>query len=246
MIRRMTAELVGTATLCGFGFGGAVVAGIGEMGSIGLLFVAASWGMGLAIAIYCFGPASGAHLNPTVTLVLAFRKKFPVREVAPYVASQLAGAIVAAALVRSVYGPSSADVGLGSSRLGEGIAAWQGFAAEALAGFILVFVIYALAIDPNGPSNLAGLGIGMTLAAVVLALGPVAGASINFARTLGPDALLSLSGFDVPWHDLWIYLVAPTGGGLLAALLYERLSPHLASGGQAERTAAQEESGVGS
>lgn len=221
--KRAVSEFAGTATLCLFGLGGAVAAFVADAGGASLVLIAAAWAIGLTVAIYGFGPVSGAHLNPTVSLVLALRGRFPLREVPVYVAAQLAGATVAAALVYGLYGQVALDAGLGASRLGDGVSQWQGVLAEAIAGFVLVLAICVLAVQPSHDAHLAGVGIGITLGAVILAIGPVAGASINLARTFGPEAVLSLADGLGSWSGLWIYLVAPVVGGLAAAVLHDFL-----------------------
>lgn len=220
MVRRAAAEAAGTATLCAFGFGGATAAA--QTGG-GLLLVAFAWGLGLAVAIYAFAGSSGAHLNPTVTLVLAARGAFAWRDVPAYLAAQTIGATAAAGLVAAAYGSAATDAGLGASRLGAGIGVTQGLLAETLAGFFLLLAVAAMAVDHRAPQGLAGAGIGVTLAAVILMLGPVAGASINAARTFAPELILALTGSPSSWANLWLYLAGPVLGGLAAVVLYDWL-----------------------
>lgn len=220
IVRRGAAEAAGTATLCAFGFGGATAAA--ETGG-GLLLVALAWGLGLAVAIYAFAGSSGAHLNPTVTLVLAARGAFAWRDVPAYLTAQVIGATAAGLVVAAAYGSAATDAGLGAARLGTDVSVAQGLLAETLAGFFLLIAVAAMAVDHRAPKGLAGAGIGVTLAAVILMLGPVAGASINAARTFGPELVLALTGNPSSWTNLWLYLVGPVLGGLAAVVLYDWL-----------------------
>jgi glycerol uptake facilitator-like aquaporin len=130
------------------------------------------------------------------------------------VAAQVAGAAGAALLLRALLG-TTASVGATTLRMG----AWQGFVVETLATFLLALVIVSVATDKRAAPGAAGLAIGLAVAADALAFGPLTGASMNPARTLGP-ALASAS-----YASLWLYLTAPVLGAALAMLAYEQLRP---------------------
>ncbi|MEV6238774.1 aquaporin [Lentzea sp. NPDC051838] len=218
--RKLIAEVAGTTILCLFGISAAVsVVAAGNEPS-GLLIVALAHGLALMAGIYAFGAVSGAHFNPTVTLALAVSGRVPWREVPGYVGAQLLGGVLAASLAHVVHGSRAVEAGLGATAFGSGISVTQAFAAEALGAFILVTAVFALAVNPAAPRGLHGIGIGLALATQILAFGPVAGASVNLARTFGPDVVLTFAGGNPAWSQLPVYLIAPVFGGILAAGLY--------------------------
>lgn len=225
--RRLLAEMAGTAVLCLFGIGAAVAVAAAGAGGAGLLIVALAHGLALAVAIYAFGPVSGGHFNPTVSIALAARGHFAWRDVPAYVLAQLAGGVLGAALVYAAYTDAAVDSGLGATTFTAGVA--PALIAEAAGAFILVIAVFALAVAPTAPRGLHGLGIGLALAVQIMVFGPLTGASVNLARTLGPDVVLSVAGGTVPWWQLAVYLIGPVVGGLAAAFLF----------GTVRRTAAQ-------
>jgi glycerol uptake facilitator protein len=218
LVRRLLAEMAGTAILCTFGIGAAVSVSAAAAGGGGLLIVALAHGLALAMAIYAFGAVSGGHFNPTVTLALATRGRFAWRDVPGYVLAQLLGGILAAVLVYATYTDTALNAGLGATSLGPGVSSGQAILGEALGAFILVTAVFALASTPHG---VHGFGIGLALAAQIMVFGPLTGASVNLARTFGPDIVLSLAGKCVAWSQLLIYLVGPLIGGLAAAFLHD-------------------------
>ncbi|HWO64327.1 MAG TPA: aquaporin [Umezawaea sp.] len=224
LARRLLAELAGTTILCLFGIGAAAAVARVEAGGPGLLVVALAHGLALAVAIYAFGSASGGHFNPTVTVALAARARFPWREVPAYVLAQLLGGTLGATVIHLAYAGSGTTGGLGATTLAQGVNVGQGLLAEAFGAFLLVTAVYALAVSPSAPRGVVGFGIGLALAVQIMAIGPLTGASVNFARTLGPDLVLAVTGGEVAWSHLVVYLVGPIVGGLAAALLYEVVS----------------------
>jgi glycerol uptake facilitator protein len=224
LVRRLLAELAGTAILCLFGIGAAVSVAAAGAGGPGLLIVALAHGLALAVAIYAFGAVSGGHFNPTVTVALAARGRFPWREVPAYLVAQLAGGILGAALVYAAYADTATTAGLGATTFGTGVGYVQALVAEAIGAFILVTAVFALAVAPSAPKGMAGLGIGLALATQIMVFGPLTGASVNLARTLGPDTVLSLAGESAAWSQLFAYLAGPLVGGLAAAFLCDYLA----------------------
>lgn len=211
--RRLTAEFIGTAMLIFFGAGTAVASGE-------LVPIALAHGLTLMVVAYAFGGISGAHINPMVTAVLALKGRFPRGEVPVYVGVQLLGGIVGAFAILASHGADAVAKGLGSTELAEGVGWAGGLAAEALGAFILVMAIHALAVDVRAPGQVAGFGIGLTLTAAILTVGPLTGASLNPARTLGPYVVKAVYGEGAPWDQLLLYVVGPIVGGLVAALVY--------------------------
>ena len=201
----LVAEALGTFVLVFAGCGAIVV------GSLPATGVAAAFGLAIMISIYALGHVSGAHFNPAVTAAFVVGRHFPLTRVVPYWLAQVVGALVAAAALQVSLG-SVAD---GVTRpTGSDL---QAFAWEAILTFILVTVIVSVATDVRAVGQAAAIAIGGAVALGSLVGGPISGASMNPARSLGP-ALVSgdLDG-------LWIDLTAPFLGAIVAALVYGRL-----------------------
>ncbi len=235
LLRRTIAEGVGTALLVLVGTGSVVAAltvGRGQLDYAGVGFISLAFGIVVAVVIYGFGPVSGAHINPAVTVALAMTRRFPWVEVVPYLVAQFLGALVGSLLVVATYGQSAVDLGLGATALGDGVPYGQGIAAEAVGTFVLMFAVMALAVDSRAPLGWAGLMIGLAVAAAILLIAPQTGGSLNPARTFGPLLTLTLFGGDVQWAQLAIYLVGPVVGAVAAAFAYDYTAQ--TRGGEAE------------
>jgi glycerol uptake facilitator protein len=183
--------------------------------------VALTFGFAVAIAIYAFGTTSGAHINPAVTVSLAATRRFPWGEVPAYVVAQLLGASVGAALIVAAFGGEAVDFGTGGTSLADDVTYTQGIVTEALATFLLITAIMALAVDQRAPVGWAGFMIGLAVAAAILMSGPLTGGSLNPARTFGPMLVTAIGGGDASWGDLPAYVVGPVLGALVAAFAYD-------------------------
>jgi MIP family channel proteins len=208
--RRLAAEALGTFALVFFGAGAIMVAA--EHGSFGQLGIALAFGLVIAAMVYALGHLSGAHLNPAVSLAFALSRHFPRRELAGYWLAQATGAIAAALLLRASLG-DVADVG--ATRPSGSDA--QSFLWEVVLTFFLMLVVMAVATDTRAVGEAAALAIGGVVALDALVGGPISGASMNPARSLGP----ALAATEL--HSLWIYLVAPPLGAVLGAFAYQGL-----------------------
>jgi MIP family channel proteins len=160
--------------------------------------------------IYAVGHISGAHFNPAVSLAFALTRHFPWSRVIAYWAAQVTGAIIAAAILRGSLG-NIAHVGATLPSGSQG----QSFLWEVILTFFLMFVILAVATDTRAVGEAAAIAIGATVGLDAMFGGPISGASMNPARSLGP-ALVSGDQ-----HALWIYLVAPPLGAAAGALAYQ-------------------------
>lgn len=207
--RRLVAECLGAFCLVAAGTGAVLVDDL-TGGSLGVGGVAAAFGLVVAVMVMALGHLSGAHLNPAVTLAFAAARHFPGREVGPYIAAQVAGAIAASLSLRGLFGPDAALGVTAPSFVGDGAA----LAIEAALTAVLMVVILAVATDTRAVGQLAAIAIGGTIALEALVMGPVTGASMNPARSLAP-ALASSE-----WAGLWIYLIGPVAGALAGATLY--------------------------
>lgn len=209
--RSLTAEALGTFLLVLGGCGAIVVdQSTGVLGHVG---VALSFGLVVFVAVAATGHVSGAHLNPAVTLAFAaLGRTSGLRQVASYISAQLFGALAAATALRMSF-PTSTDVGATTFAGDVG----QALLVEVLLTASLMFVIVAVATDRRAPRALAAPAIGATVALGALWGGPITGASMNPARSLGP-ALASGT-----WTGHWLYWLGPILGALLGAWAYELL-----------------------
>jgi MIP family channel proteins len=220
LARAVTAEAVGTFVLVLAITSAAVAAALSRAvagAPYGSLAVPVAGGLALAIGVASIGHISGAHLNPAVTLGLAVNRRFPWAYVPGYVIGQFAGAIAAAAVTWGLYGHQArAIAGLGVTVPAAGVSVGRVLAAEAVATFVLVLVVVAVATDSRVPRGIAAVAIGAALAVAIVISGPVSGAGVNPARAIGP---MILAG---QFSDWWAYLVAPLAGGVVAVALYDR------------------------
>ena len=182
----------------------------------GLVEVALAHGLILAVMVSALMRISG-HFNPAVTLGVLATRRIEANMAALYVIAQLLGAIAAGyALKASFPDAVFAATRGGGQTIALDISGGQAFTLEAIATFFLVFVIFGTAIDLRGP-KIGGLAIGFTIAADILAIGPLTGASMNPARSFGPAVASGV------FEAQLLYWAAPITGGLIAALLYEFL-----------------------
>lgn len=205
-LRPEGAELLGVFFLVLAG-GGAILVGAGS------LAIALAFGFAVAVLVYALGHVCGAHFNPAITLAFAVTRHFPWRRVPGYVAAQVLGALLAAGVLAWWHG----DIGQTTTEVRFDIAAPAAFAIEALATFLLAFVIIAVATDERAAQGFAGLAIGLTVTVNSLWAGPLTGAGTNPARSLGPALVAGR------WGDLWLHIAAPLIGACLAMLAYEWL-----------------------
>ncbi len=204
---RVGAEMVGTFALVFAGCGAiAVNAGGGGLGHVG---VALTFGLVITVMVYATGHLSGAHLNPAVTVAFASIGRFPWAQVPAYAGGQCVAALLAAFLLRWLFG---LEGGLGVTAPSGDLA--QSLVLEIVLTALLMFVITAVATDSRAVGALAGIAIGGTVALAALMGGPVSGASLNPARSLGPA--VAAGNFSA----LWLYFVGPAVGALIGARLY--------------------------
>jgi aquaporin Z len=203
--KALIAEFVGTFALIFIG------AGAGAVGKVGLVGVALAHGLVLMVMAAAYGDISGAHINPAVTIGLWAGRQIKSAAAVAYIVVQLLGGIAGALLLRFVLGSGAGS--LGATVLGSGVSPVEGLVVEAVLTFFLVNTIYQTAVRGKA-GNLAPVAIGMTLAFGILMGGPLTGASLNPARTIGPAVATG------DYSDLWVYLAGPVLGGLGAAALY--------------------------
>jgi MIP family channel proteins len=208
LARACVAELIGTFALVFAGAGAVMVdAKTHALGHVG---VAIAFGLVIMVMIYAVGHISGAHFNPAVSFAFALTRHFPWSRVAAYWVAQAAGALIAAAILRASLG-NVAHVG---ATLPAGSQA-QSLLWETVLTFFLMFVIMSVATDTRAVGEAAAIAIGGSVGLDAMFGGPISGASMNPARSLGP----ALVSGDV--HALWLYLTAPLLGAALGALGYQ-------------------------
>jgi MIP family channel proteins len=208
VVRALAAELIGTFALVFAGAGAVMVdAKTHTLGHVG---VAISFGLVIMIGIYAVGHVSGAHFNPAVSFAFGLTRHFPWPRVAGYWAAQALGALAAAAVLRGSLG-NLAHVGATLPSGSPG----QSFLWEVVLTFFLMFVIMAVATDTRAVGEAAAIAVGGTVGLDAMFGGPISGASMNPARSLGPAVV---SG-DV--HALWVYIAAPLIGAALGAIAYQ-------------------------
>ena len=206
-MKRYVSEFLGTFALV-FAGTGAIVINHASNGAITHVGIALTFGLVVLAMIYTFGDVSGAHLNPAVTTAFAVAQRFPWREVPGYIVAQSAGAIAASALLRFLF-PS--DTRLGAT-LPAGPAV-QSFVLELVLTLFLMVVILSVSTGAKEKGITAGIAIGAVIGLEAMFAGPICGASMNPARSFAPAVV---SG---QLQSLWIYLLAPVVGAVLAVPL---------------------------
>ncbi|MCI0752146.1 MAG: aquaporin family protein [Flammeovirgaceae bacterium] len=228
------AEFIGTMLLIFLGDG--VVAGVILKGTksenAGWFTIVIGWGLAVALAIYAVGNISGAHINPAVTLALAFNGSFPWEHVPGYCLAQMGGAFTGGVLVYLHYLPHWSRTNDSSIKLAVFCnspavrATIPNFISEVLATAVLVLSILFIGANEFA-KGLNPLIIGLLVASIGLSLGGTTGFAINPARDLGPRIahfILPIPGKrDSDWGYSWIPVIGPMVGGLLGAWLYTAL-----------------------
>jgi MIP family channel proteins len=209
-LRRYAAELLGTFALVAIGPGAAMVAA--RTHAFGHAEVALAFGLAVTLIVASSGHLGGAHINPAVTIGFWSVRRFPGRDVLPYLLAQCAGAIAASAILGWLLGSVG---GFGETIPRLPLA--QAFVVEMGYTGLLGFVIMGVATDERTPRAVAPFAIGASVFAGALVTGPLTGGSFNPARTLGPALVGGI------WTAHWLYWVAPITGMIAGMRLYDVL-----------------------
>ena len=222
MMKKYFAEFIGTGALCFIGCGAIVLGGYPSSFPLGILPIGLAFGLTVTAMAYAIGPVSGGHLNPAVSIGMVVAGRMPASDLPGYIIAQCLGAIVGCGLLALIVSAKAGGYDIPAAGLGQttydavkGYGMAGAFLAELLATFLFVVVILG-STHEGYHTEFAGLVIGLTLAILHLAFVPVSGNSLNPARSLGPaifvhgDSLL----------QLWLYIVAPIIGGVLAGLAF--------------------------
>ena len=219
--RAWLAEAIGTYCLVFFGpLAIALSVGSFSKNSVldiqDLIVIALAHGAAIGLMVYAFGHVSGAHFNPAVTISMLVTKRISIKEAITYIASQLIGAVVAAASLKAIIPDLGAKVNFGTQPGPSDLihnSVVSGFAVEAILTFFLVTVIFMTAVHKKAPAGMYGLAIGGMIFLIHLVGVPLTGASVNPARTFGPALI---SGY---WDYHWIYWAGPIVGAVIAGLV---------------------------
>lgn len=208
------AEAIGTFTLVFAGvlaINAATLAGEPEPTS--LIAVAFAHGLAILVMVAALAAISGGHFNPAITLGFVVAGRMPIRRAVLYWIAQIVGAVVAALIIAAAFGRFT--VGEGTPTLAPNVSALAGIVLEAIGTFFLVLVVFGTAVDERAPASVFPIAIGLTIAADIMAFGPLTGGAVNPARAFGP-ALVSGA-----WTDHLVYWTGPLLGGALAGLVME-------------------------
>jgi MIP family channel proteins len=209
-MRRYLAEGLGTFALVAIGPGAAMVAA--KTQAFGHDGVALAFGLAVTLVVASSGHLGGAHINPAVTIGFWSVRRFPARDVLPYVLAQCAGAIGASALLVWLLGPvGNFGATVPTLPVPKAFTVEMGYTA------LLAFVIMGMATDERSPTAVAPFAIGATVYAGALVTGPLTGGSFNPARTLGPALIGGI------WDTHWLYWIAPITGMMLGMRAYDLL-----------------------
>ncbi len=214
--KKMLAEFIGTFAIvyCGVGAIALTQTGLLNAGLVGIAF---GHGFAVIAMIYALGSISGAHFNPAVSIALTLAKRLPLALLLPYIAAQLLGSLGAVALLSLTHGEALSKVSFGATLLANSVSPLSGLATEIILTFLLVLVIFRVAVQENNKS--AGFVIGLTVMMAISASGPLTGVALNPARAFGPALFLG------NWNNHWVFWVGPIVGGILAASAAQFLQP---------------------
>lgn len=212
LVRRCLAEFAGTFVLIVCGCGAVIVDN--DTKALTLPGIALVWGLTVLALAYTLGDLSGCHINPAVTVGFAAAKRFPWAEVVPYCAAQVAGAFAAAGQLTLLFPENDKHF----TTLPRGVW-WQSFALEVFLTWFLMLAVLGVSTGAKEKGITAGIAVGGVIALEVLVGGPISGASMNPARSLAPAVVSGHVG------SIWLYLLAPTLGAVLAVPTYRFLTP---------------------
>jgi|HubBroStandDraft_3_1064219.scaffolds.fasta_scaffold25002_2 aquaporin Z len=207
---RLIIEFIGTFVLVTVAAGAGVINHYAGGGPISRTAAVIAPGAAVMAMIYAWGPLSGLHINPAVTFAFASRRVFPRSWVVPYWVAQFAGAVVAALFLQGMFGHVSAG---GNYPIAKAGGDWRSLVMETVLTAILVSVILNTATGGRSIGHNAAIAVGSTVALLGLFASPISGASMNPARTLGPDIV---SNTYTGW---WVYIAGPAIGAAIAVMI---------------------------
>ncbi|XP_057970633.1 probable aquaporin NIP-type [Malania oleifera] len=207
--QKLIAEVIGTYFVIFAGCGSVAVNKIYD-GVVTFPGICVTWGLIVMVMIYTVGHISGAHFNPAVTIAFTIFRRFPLWQVPLYIVAQVTGSILASATLYLVFDITPKTY-YGTVPVGSNA---QSLVLEIIISFLLMFVISGVATDNRATGELAGIAVGMTIMLNVFVAGPVSGASMNPARSIGPAVVNHV------YKGLWVYVVGPIVGTIAGGFVY--------------------------
>ncbi|MBO4627518.1 MAG: MIP family channel protein [Lachnospiraceae bacterium] len=222
--KKYVAEFIGTMVLVVLGCGTAMTVGCSAALGGGYVLTAFAFGLVIVAMAYSIGNISGCHINPAVSMAFWINGELDTKDLLGYFCSQVLGALAGAGFLKGVF--ALADItdktgGIGSNGLG-GVngSILAGLIVECFLTFVFVMAILGVTSKKANHGHVAGLVIGLTLVLVhILGIG-LTGTSVNPARSLGPAIVAAIAGNTDPIKDVWVFIVGPLAGSVLAALVY--------------------------
>jgi aquaporin Z len=230
IVKRSSAEFLGTFWLVFGGCGAAIYSAAYPTLGIGFAGVALAFGLTVLTGAFAFGHISGGHFNPAVSVGLWAGKRFPAKDLLPYIVAQVLGGIAAAyALLLIFVHKSGYAVGNFASN-GYGLNSPAGFSGHGAAVAEVILTLFFLlvimgATDSRAPKGFAPIAIGLCLTLIHLIGIPIDNLSVNPARSSGPALVAGQFGASLPLHQLWLFWIFPIIGGALGGLIYRFLFP---------------------
>ena len=226
-MKKYVAELIGTAVLVTFGCGTAMLVGCDSASGSGYLLTALAFGLAIVAEAYCIGNISGCHVNPAVSLAVFMNGGLSANEFCGYVIAQVLGGFVGSCILAVIFGlggVTDMTGGFGANGLaGVNGSAVAGLVVEIVLTYVFVLTILGVTSKKAGHGSFGGLVIGLTLTFVhILGIG-LTGTSVNPARSLAPAIFAAVNGNGAPIAALWVFIVGPLVGAVLAALTYKSL-----------------------
>ncbi|KAJ4848317.1 hypothetical protein Tsubulata_003706 [Turnera subulata] len=208
ILQKVMAEVIGTYFVIFSGCGSVAVNKI--YGSVTFPGICVTWGLIVMVMIYTVGHISGAHFNPAVTITFTIFRRFPLAEAPLYIVAQLMGSILASGTLALVMDIKPEDF-FGTVPVGSN---GQSLVVEIIISFLLMFVICGTSTDDRAVGHLGGVAVGLTILLNVFVAGPISGASMNPARSLGPAIIKHV------YSGIWVYIVGPIIGTIAGAFVY--------------------------
>ena len=218
-IKKYLAEMIGTFVLVLMGCGSAVFAGVSQpFAAVGTLGVAFAFGLAVLAMVYTLGKVSGCHINPAITIGMLASKKISSKEAIGYMLFQVIGAILGSAILFILAKDSGSTTTLTGANGYQSVL--PAFLAELV--FTTIFVFVVLGVTSKGADNkFAGIAIGLSLVLIHIVCIPITGTSVNPARSIGPALFEAVNGSMLAINQLWLFIVAPLLGGVLASGLWK-------------------------
>ena len=208
LTQKLIVEFIGPFALCFAGVGAIMLTG-------DIVAIAFAHGLAIGLMIMAAGHISGGHFNPAVTVAMIATRRIDGATGGAYIVAQLLGGLAGTLAIRATVNDEIANaVSLGVPAVGAGFSNGNALFMEAILTFFLVFSIFGSAVDPRSSKSIAGLVIGLTITMNILAGGGVSGAAMNPARWFGPAIV------QTEFSNLWIWIVGPIAGALVAAFVY--------------------------